>query len=92
MTGQELTIGAFSISIILSIVLRMIYNAIEVPNAYKPFVAVLIGMLLGIVSLMYVGEIVTFKSVVDYLLRGFMTGATAVGFYEMTQKKEGVIK
>ena len=90
MTGQELTIGSFGISIILSILLRMIYNTVDIGNRFKPWIAVLMGMGLGMVALIYTGEIVSAKVIIDYLLRGFMTGATAVGFYEMTQKREVV--
>jgi len=84
----NLTIGAFSVSIVLSIILRMIYNSVDVPNGRKPWIAVLIGTLLGIGSLLYVGEAITFKTAIDYMMGGFMTGATSVGFYEMTQRKD----
>ena len=87
MTGQELTIGAFGISIILSILLRMIYNTFNIINSYKPWIAVLLGMGLGIIALLYNGEVLSSQTIIDYEIRGFMTGATAIGFYEMTQKK-----
>lgn len=84
---DELTIGAFGISVVLSILLRMLYNTVDVGNRVKPWVAVVLGMGLGSLALWYSGEIWTVRVVIDYLIRGFMTGATAVGLYEMTQKK-----
>jgi len=86
MTGTELAIGSVGISVILSILLRMIYNTFVIANKIKPWIAVGLGMSLGIVALFYYGEAATFKAIVTYLVQGFMTGATAVGLYEMTKK------
>ena len=87
--GQEMAIGAFGVSIIISIILRMIYNTINIPNKVKPWLAIAIGIGLGIVVMYYnltPQGVVGFKLVVDHVLGGFMTGATAVGMYEMTKK------
>lgn len=83
---QELTIGAFGASIVLSIILRMVYNSFNINNKFKPWLAVGIGMVLGIVAMFYNG-FSGFKPLVDYLLSGFMTGATSVGLYEMTKTR-----
>lgn len=89
---QELAIGAFGVSLVINVILRMLYNTFSIPNKLKPWIAVTIGILLGIVALFYtlpVDTPVDFKMVVDHVLGGFMTGATAVGMYEMTKKKNG---
>ena len=86
MTGQELALGSIGISIILSILLRMIYNTFDLPNKAKPWIAVFLGMGLAIVVLFTTGAAVTFALVVTYLVQGFMVGATSVGLYEMTKR------
>ena len=86
MTGQELALGSIGISVILSILLRMVYNTFDLPNKVKPWIAVFLGMALALVALGTTGAAVTFAIVVTYLVQGFMVGATAVGLYEMTKK------
>ena len=85
---QEMAIGAFGVSILLSIILRMLYNTWDISNKAKPWLAVSIGVLLGIVVMFYnlpTGSACGFRLIVDHVLGGFMTGATAVGMYEMTK-------
>jgi len=87
MTGQELTLGSIGISVILSILLRMVYNTFAIPNKFKPWIAVFLGMALAIVVMLSTGAAVAFAVVATYLVQGFMTGATAVGMYEMTKQQ-----
>lgn len=85
----EMTIGAFGVSVILSIVLRMIYNTLEISNRLKPWLAVVLGIALGLIVMYYnlaPNAAVGFRGIVDHVLAGFMTGATSVGLYEMTKK------
>ena len=85
----EMTLGAFGISVLLSIILRMLYNTWEISNRLKPWAAVLIGVGLAVVVMYYnlaPASKIGFKMVVDHVLGGFMTGATAVGMYEMTKR------
>ena len=86
MTGQELAFGSIGISVILSILLRMIYGTFEIANRWKPWIAVALGMGLAVVVLYATDAQCDFAHVVIYLVQGFMTGATAVGLYEMTKK------
>jgi len=81
-----IVLGSISISVILSILLRMIYNTFNLPNKAKPWIAVGLGMALAVAALYALGITITFAMVVSYLVRGFMVGATAVGLYEMTKK------
>lgn len=88
MTG-EMAIGAFGVSVVLSVLLRMVYGTFDIASHWKPWLAVGIGMALGVVVMFYnlaPGAAVTFRAVVDHVLGGFMTGATAVGMYEMTRR------
>ena len=84
---ELLNIGQFGASVVLMILLRLIYNTVDLGNRLKPWVAILLGVGLGIVALFYVGTPCSFQAVVDYTLKGIMTGAAAVGYYELTQKK-----
>lgn len=86
MDASELTIGAFGVSVVLSVLLRLVYNTFEVGNRAKPWIAIVMGIMLGILALFYVGDPCTFQLVVDYTAKGFMTGATAVGLYEITKR------
>jgi len=66
----------------------MIYGTWEINNRYKPWIAVIIGIVLGVVVMYYnraPGSVVGFKLIVEHILGGFMTGATATGMYEMTK-------
>lgn len=88
--GQEMAIGAFGVSLLLSVILRMIYGTFEVNSRWKPWIAVIIGVLLGMVVMLYnlaPGSTVGFRLIVEHVLGGFMTGATATGMYEMTKSK-----
>ena len=87
--GTELQIGSFGLSVILSIILRMVYGTWEVDSRYKPWIAVIAGMGLSFVA-MYTSAPAAWntQTVVSYITQGFMTGATATGIYEMTKKPE----
>jgi hypothetical protein len=88
MTGNELTIGSVGVSIVLSILLRMIYGTWEVSSRVKPWIATGFGVALAVVVLLASEVTCDMGTVVTYLVRGFMTGATATGLYEMTRLKE----
>ena len=85
MTGQELALGSIGISVILSILLRMIYNTFTLPNKAKPWVATGLGVALAILALIIKPGPPDGAQIVQYVVQGFMVGATAVGLYEMTK-------
>jgi hypothetical protein len=87
---NDLQIGSFGLSVILSLVLRMIYGTWEIDNRYKPWIAVGAGMVLAFVAMYTAGVACEAKAIVSYCTQGFMTGATATGIYEMTKKPEPV--
>ena len=82
---NELQIGSVGISIVLTILLRMIYGTFNVPKKYKPWIAVIIGVVLSLIAFYTTGSAPTFAALVTYMVQGFMVGATAVGLYEMTK-------
>ena len=84
---EELQIGSIGISVLLSIVLRMIYGTWEVSSKAKPWIAVAIGMCLSMVALYIAPSGTSPQTVVTFLVQGFMVGATATGLYEMTRTK-----
>ncbi|NIP33137.1 hypothetical protein GWN26_09245 [Candidatus Saccharibacteria bacterium] len=80
---QEIALGQYSIPVILTVVLTLIYKMTVVPDRVKALVAIGIGVVLGIIGMVYnAAPPYTAKLVIDYALYGFMTGAAAVGLYE----------
>ena len=82
----DLQIGSVGVSVVLSILLRMLYGTWDVGNRAKPWIAVGCGMGLSLVALYVAPSGTSAATVVGFLVQGFMTGATAVGLYEMTQR------
>ena len=84
---QELQIGSIGVSVVLSILLRMLYGTWDVGNRIKPWIAVGLGLALAIVVMLTTlpAAQCNLKILVSYLVQGFMTGATATGLYEMTK-------
>jgi uncharacterized membrane protein YadS len=80
---MEISIGTYSLPVILTVVLGIVYKLFPViGDSYKALVAVFIGALLGVVAMLYGAELVTAKIVIEYIIAGFMAGAAAVGLYE----------
>ena len=82
-------LGSMGITILLSIILRFVYFHFDIENKRKPLIAVSIGLALAIVSLFYnlsPDSSITFRMVIDYLERGFLEGASAVGLYELSKQ------
>ena len=87
MMENSLVIGAVSASVVLSILLRMFYGTFDVAVKVKPWIASLLGILLGVLSMYLTEDVVTGKVLSVYLVQGFMVGATAIGLYEITKRK-----
>lgn len=85
---EELQIGSVGVSVVLSILLRMIYGTWNVSTKVKPWIATGIGILIAIVVMFSTLEVYPLKVIVSFIVQGLMTGATATGFYEMTRVKE----
>lgn len=85
---NEITIGAYSLPVILTVVLGMIYKAVpQIPDRFKPFIAAAFGIGLGVAAMYYnLKAPFTVSNWIDYILYGFMMGASAVGLWEMQKK------
>jgi hypothetical protein len=83
--ANELMIGSVGISVILTILLRMIYSSFKVSKKWQPWIATGIGVALAIVVLFANEQVLTLSIISQYIVQGFMVGATAVGLHEMTK-------
>jgi hypothetical protein len=81
-------LGAYSVPVILTVVLGAIYKAVpQVPDRFKPLIAAAVGVGLGIGAMYYnIEGPFTVANWIDYCLYGFMVGASAVGLWEMSKK------
>lgn len=84
MPGTELTLGGFGLSVLLYVVLGLIWKVAgdKMGDRFKPLVAVVCGIVLGVLALVYAGIPWSGKSVIDFVFAGAMTGFAAVGMYE----------
>jgi hypothetical protein len=83
--NQELQIGSVGVSVILSILLRMLYGTWEINNRAKPWIAVGLGVGLAVVVMLATCPTCSLMTVLTYVVQGFMLGASATGIYEMTK-------
>ena len=80
---MEVTIGTYSIPILLTVLLGIIYKVIPViPDRWKALVALCAGIAIGILAMFYNEPAITAKVVIDYFLLGVMAGAASIGLYE----------
>lgn len=81
---EEVTFGGYAMPVVLSILLGFFYKVTgAIPDRWKSVVAVALGMALGNLGLAYRGLEWTIVNIVDFNLYGFMTGAAAIGLYEL---------
>lgn len=80
---MEVEFGAYAVPVILTVILGIIYKFITFGDKYKALFAVLIGIGLGILAIPYKELDWTVVSLVDHMIYGLMTGASAVGLYEL---------
>ena len=86
----EISFGQYSVPIIITVLLALIFKAIPaIKDELKPFIAIMIGIGLGVLGIYYAGIVPTFPVVVDHILYGLMTGAAAVGLWEGFSKIKG---
>jgi len=83
---MEITIGQFTLPVLLTVVLGLIYSIMTIPDRAKPLIAVLCGIGLAMLGMVYAEMVITAKVVIEYLLAGLMGGAAAVGLYEIQAK------
>ena len=80
---DDITFGGYAVPLILTVILAIVYKFVTFGDRYKALLAVGVGIGLGILAIPYKGLDWTVVYVVDYALYGFMTGAAAVGIYEL---------
>lgn len=80
---EEVTFGGYAVPLVLTVILAIVYKFITFGDQYKALLAVMTGILLGILAIPYKGIDWTVVSIVDHALYGFMTGAASVGIYEL---------
>jgi hypothetical protein len=79
----ETNIGQYSLPVILSVLLGLVYKIFNlVEDRWKSLVAIVLGIGLGYLSLLYSGAPLTIPFIIQYGLFGLMSGAAAVGLYE----------
>lgn len=88
----QVTLGQYSFPILLSMVLAFLYQFFEkqdgtsyLSDRMKNGFAVLMAVGLAVATMPYNNIIMTYKSVIDYILYGFSQGLMAVGFYKTVQ-------
>ena len=88
----SVTLGQYSFPILLSMVLAFLYQFFEksdgtsyLSDRMKNGFAVLMAVGLAVATMPYNNIVMTYQSVVDYILYGFSQGLMAVGFYKTVQ-------
>ena len=87
---DEIMIGQYRISVLLTVVLGIIYGLFDNPDGtsrirdkWKTLIVPCAGMFLGMIGLVYSGAPWTSKTVITYLVNGFMSGAASIGLWKM---------
>lgn len=82
---MEVSFGGYALPVVLTVLLSFVYRVVTVGDRWKAPIAIACGIALGMVGLAYKGLPWSVVNIVDHVLYGFMTGAGAVGIYEMTR-------
>jgi hypothetical protein len=82
---MEVSLGQYALPVILAVAMGVVYQTVgdKIQDRWKSLIACGIGTLLGIVSLLYKEGPWDAKNIIDAVLYGFMSGASAVGIYEV---------
>jgi hypothetical protein len=81
---MEVTFGGYALPVVLSVILSLVYKVVpSIPDRWKAPIAVVCGIALGMVGVAYNGKPWTIVNVIDFGLYGLITGAGAVGLYEL---------
>jgi uncharacterized membrane protein YadS len=81
---MEISFGGYAMPVVLSIILGLAFKFTGViPDKWKALVSVSCGIGLGMLGIAYQGLEWSVVNVVDFGLYGLMTGAAAVGLYEL---------
>ena len=83
----DIQLGAYTVPVILTVILAIVYKfaGTGLPDKWKAVIACLVGIALGFVALWYAGKPWLAVNIVDNGIYGLMTGASAVGLYELSR-------
>lgn len=95
---QEINLGQYAIPFLITIFLAVIFKPFDnpdgtskLPDWLKGYIAIGIGVALGIIGMFYSGvQPITFKVWVDYILYGFVQGAASIGIFKIAQFTPGI--
>lgn len=83
---EEIQLGHYALPVLITVILGLVYKiATVIPERLKPVISVLIGVGLGLYAIEYAEKAWTLVIITDYVLYGFMVGASAVGLYEISK-------
>jgi hypothetical protein len=86
---EEVTLGQYSLPVLLSILLSIVYKFApdNLADKWKVLISVGAGTLLGLLGLFYNDIPLTAKNIIDYLLYGaFSVGCAATGIHQIQRK------
>jgi len=82
----EVTFGQYALPVVLMLLLSIAFKFVPtVQDRWKSLVALLAGLGLGMLAILYQGLPWTVVNVVDFGLYGLVQGAAATGLYEVTR-------
>jgi len=81
---MEVSFGQYAVPVILTVVLAIVYKLVpNVPDKFKAVIAVVVGIVLGILAIPYNSLPWSAVNIIDHAIYGLMIGASAVGLYEL---------
>ena len=84
MDPETITLGKYSLPVVLTVILGLIFKNTPISDSLKPYIAACCGVVLGVLAMFYNEPIsITFPLLVDYVLAGAIAGTSATGIYEM---------
>ena len=92
---EDIQFGSMAASAVLMGILALIYKVCTredgtecIPNRFKPLLAVILGIALGLIGMKYNELAANFKNVVNHVLVGLNIGLSAVGLWELYKTKK----
>jgi hypothetical protein len=83
---EEVTFGQYAVPVILTVILGLVYKMVTtIPDKWKSLIAVGCGIGLGMIAIPYNSLPFTVVNIVDHAIYGLMTGASAVGLWELSR-------
>jgi len=82
----EVTFGQYALPVVLMLLLSIAFKFVPaVQDRWKSLIALVAGLGLGMLAILYQGLPWTVVNVVDFGLYGLVQGAAATGLYEVTR-------